>query len=106
MALRSRFASGRALVDRDAITHVPRKELRPAVVSIFDRIQGFPKAVQMVAIAAAFSLMCAAARLRPADVGEVADRIMKDNLTASGMDPQFEAMKYHLETELLGVRPE
>lgn len=90
----------RALVDRDKLNSTSRSEVARDCVRIFDRIQTWPKESQVLALAAAFILACDACRLPPQDAFQVVKNQMHDSLTASGMAPQFRAVKYHLETEV------
>lgn len=78
-----------------------RTEVASNCVSIFDRIQDIGKEAQVLALAAAFLLLCTAKRIPAQDAFTAVKNLMTDPTTSSGLGPQFQAMKYHLETEVL-----
>jgi hypothetical protein len=69
-------------------------------VRIFDRIQGWPKEYQILSLASAFLLACTAAGIPAQDAFTATKNLMADPLTQSGLAPQFQAMQYHLNTEV------
>lgn len=100
------FNHGRArlLVDRDKLTNASRQSVAEGTVSIFDRIQGWPKEAQLLALACAFILTADASGLPAQEAFTAAKNLMADDLTSTGLAPQFQAMKYHLTTEVLDGR--
>lgn len=91
----------KSLVDRDVLNHAPKKLVAQLCVQVFDRLQGYRKEHQLLALASAFSLLADAARIPAQDVHTATKNLMADPLTASGLAPQFQAMKFHLNTEVL-----
>lgn len=71
-----------------------------AMVKAFNAIQLLPKEVQVLALAAAFSLLIDVTKLPPQDAHVAVRNLMRDPLNPHGIAPQFSAMQYHLETEL------
>lgn len=98
------FDRRRLLVDRDKMNHAPKAEVATTCVSIFDRIQDRPKHLQLLALASAFILLSGACNIPAQDVFAAATNVMKDPLTSTGLGLQFQAMRYHLDTELLEGR--
>lgn len=95
------MTKAQVLVDRDRLNLAPAGEVAHTCVSIFDRIQGFSREKQLLGLACAFALLADACHLPPQDVFTAARNLMADRLTSSGMRPQFEAMKFHLNTDIL-----
>lgn len=91
----------RLLVNRDRLLHAPRKKVAQACAALFSTVQGLAKEVQILALAAAFTIICEATKLPPRDAHEAVNNLMYDPLTANGRALQFDAMRYHLDTELL-----
>lgn len=89
------------LVDRDRLNSAPAASVASTCVSIFDRIQGLTQEKQLLGLACAFALMCDAVNLPPQEVYQASRNVMAEKMTASGMKPQFEAMRFHLETDIL-----
>ena len=90
------------LIDPDRVSMADRTQVARATVQIFDKLEGrHPAHVQLLAMACAFRLLCMASRLRLPDVGTACENLMHDPLAASGMEPRFDAMRYHLESHLL-----
>lgn len=96
----------RLLVDRDRLMNASRNKVADTCVHIFDRIQGLPKELQVLGLAAAFLLTADASRIPAQDAFTAVKNLMANPLTASGLDLQFQAMKFHLETELLETKEE
>jgi aminopeptidase N len=73
-------------------------------VLIFDRIQGYHlhKEAQLLAIAAAFTLMADAMKVPPQDAFTAVKNLMADPEHKGSLRAQFAAMAFHLEDELLG----
>lgn len=88
------------LLDPDRMASASRVEVSRTCVEVFDRVQTKPREHQLLGLACAFILMCEALRVRESDAFATASRIMADKLTPSGRTAHFDAMKYHLETEL------
>lgn len=91
----------RLLIDRDRLMNAPRKIVATATVNIFDRIQGMAKEIQVLALAAAFAITCETSRVEPQDAFTAVKNLMADPMTSTGRGLQFDAMKYHLETDIL-----
>lgn len=92
----------RFLIDRDRLMSSSSQATASDTVDVFDRIQQKPKERQLLALACAFTLLCDACNIPPQDVFLASANLMADKETASGLRPQFRAMQYHLETEVLG----
>lgn len=95
------MAKAKTLVDRDALMSAPKKTVADLCVHIFDRIQGRAKEHQLLALASAFTLLASACRIEPQDVYSASSRLMADPMTSTGLAPQFQAMRFHLNTEVL-----
>lgn len=91
----------RLLVNRDALMNAPRQKVADACVAIFDRLQGLPKEMQILALAAAFLLSTDASRIPAQEAFTATKNLMFCERTSSKLDLQFQAMKFHLDTELL-----
>lgn len=91
----------RILIDRDRMNTADKGDVAQATVSLFDRIQHRPKHIQLLALAAAFTLMSSASGIPAQDAFSATKNLMYDPLTQSGIAPQFQAMEYHLKTEVL-----
>lgn len=91
----------RTLIDRDRLNRADKAEVAETCVKLFDRIQHLPKHVQLLGLAAAFLLMCNASGIPAQDGFSVVKNLMYDPLTRSRTAPQFQAMDFHLRTELL-----
>lgn len=91
----------RLVVDRDRLNSANRKQVANDTVRIFDRIQGWKKEAQLLALASAFVLLAETCKVPAQDVFTASKNLMADPLTASGLAPQFQAMKFHLNTEVL-----
>lgn len=70
------------------------------MVQLFATIQKQPRETQLLALAAAFVIQADAMGFSTSDTYSAVVNLMKDPLTASGRAVQFDAMKYHIETEL------
>jgi hypothetical protein len=91
----------RLLVDRDKLNHASKSNVASRCVDIFDRIQGWPKELQLLSLAAAFLLSADASGYPAQDAFTAVKNLMADPMTSSGLAPQFQAMRYHLNTEVL-----
>jgi hypothetical protein len=91
----------RFLVDRDKLNQAPRSEVAAACVSIFDRIQDWGREKQLLALAASFVLLADASGIPAQDVFAASKNLMADPMTSTGLAPQFQAMRFHLNTEVL-----
>lgn len=89
------------LVDRDRLMNANKAEVARDTVTVFDRIQHLPKHRQLLALAAAFLLTADASGIPAQDAFTATKNLMKDPLTSTGLSPQFQAMKFHLRTEVL-----
>lgn len=90
-----------SLVDRDALNGAPKKLVADLCVHVFDRLQDRKKEHQLLGLAAAFALLCDACRIPPQDVFTATKNLMADPMTSTGLAPQFQAMRFHLNTEVL-----
>lgn len=75
------------------------------MVKLFATIQKSRPEVQLLSLAAAFVIMSETLRFNTNDAYASVVNLMKDPVNATGRGHQFDAMKWHLETELLG-KPE
>lgn len=94
----------RILVDRDRLNHADKREVAAACVKVFDAIQLLPKHVQLLGLAAAFILTSNASGFPAQDAYTATKNLMYDPTTRTGIAPQFQAMDYHLKTEVLHGR--
>lgn len=94
------MTSPRLLVDRDKLNSASRATVAATTVRIFDRIQDFPKEVQVLSIAAAFLLAAEASGVSPQEAWQAVSNIMRDPTHATGRHAKFAAMLYHLKTEV------
>lgn len=90
------------MLDRDKLNGAPRGAVAQACVQLFDRIQHLPREIQLLALAGAFVLMSKALRFDSNDTYQAITNLMKDPKNSSGMLAQFDAMRFHIETELSG----
>lgn len=88
-------------MDRDRLNHAPQGVVANLTAQLFDRLQDKPKEHQLLAMACAFILMAETCRLPAQDAFQAASNLMKDPLTATGRHVTFDAMRYHLETDIL-----
>lgn len=91
----------KVLIDRDRVMDADKGEVARGCVHIFDRVQHLPKHIQLLSLAAAFILTATASGIPAQDAFTATKNLMYDPLTPSGIAPQFQAMKFHLETEVL-----
>lgn len=92
----------RLLVDRDRLSNANRANVARLCVLLFDRLQHHArKEEQLLALAAAFLLMAEACGIPAQDAFVAVKNMMADPLRASGIYHQFDAMRYHLDTEVL-----
>lgn len=91
----------RLLYNRDRLMNASKRSVANITVAIFDRIQGAAKELQILGLAAAFAITCEASRVEPQEAFTAVKNLMADPLTATGRGLQFDAMRYHLDTELL-----
>lgn len=88
------------LVNRDRLFNANKADVAKGCVKLFDRIQGWPVEEQLMCLAAAFSLVCDEADISPLEVYNAFRLLMRDPMSACGIDVRFDAMKYHLRTEV------
>lgn len=72
------------------------------MVKLFATIQNAPRETQLLALAAAFVIQAEALEFSTSDTYAAVVNLMKDPLNASGRDHRFDAMKFHIRTELDG----
>lgn len=89
------------LFSRDRMNLASKKDVGQACVTIFDRIQDWGREKQLLALACAFMLMAETAKVPPQDVFTAASNLMYDPMTSTGRGLQFQAMKFHLATDIL-----
>lgn len=92
------------MIDRDRLNSAPRGPVAKAMVNLFSTLQQLPKEIQLLALAAAFSLMIDVTKLPPQDAHTAVKNLMRDEANPTRMAPQFDAMRFHLETELEAQR--
>ena len=88
------------LIDRDRLFNADRKDVARTTVEVFDRVQTKPKANQLLALTCAFILMCEALGVDLNDAYVASYNIMADKVNPTGRGEQFDAMKFHLATEV------
>lgn len=92
----------RLLVDRDRLINANRANVARLCVNLFERIQLHPrKEEQLLALAAAFLLMAEACSIPAQEAFTAVKNMMADPMRASGIYHQFDAMRFHLDTEVL-----
>lgn len=102
---RSRRKAGqrrKSFIDRDKLMAADQKAVGSAMVKLFAAVQNLPKEVQLLALASAFVLESEVLRFFTSDTYAAVVNLMKDEKTSSRRGLQFDAMKFHLETELCG----
>lgn len=70
------------------------------MVKLFATIQNQPRETQLLALAAAFVLQAEAFRFPTSDMFAAVVNLMRDPSNPSQREHRFDAMKFHLETEL------
>lgn len=93
-------SASRILVHRDRLMNAPKKPVGDSMVRLFKTVESQPRETQLLALAAAFVLMSEAFDFPATDTFQAVTNLMKDPLTSSGKGLQFDAMKFHLQTEL------
>lgn len=91
----------RLLYDRDRLMNAPKRAVATACVNIFDRIQGLSKEIQILALAGAFAITCEVSRCSPQDAFTAVKNLMADPMTSTGRGLQFDAMRFHLDTDVM-----
>lgn len=90
------------LVDRDKLVNANRANVARLCVLLFDRLQlHASKEEQLLALAAAFLLMAEACGIPAQEAFTAVKNMMADPMRASGIYHQFDAMRFHLDTEVL-----
>lgn len=89
------------LYNRDLLMNASKRAVANATVAIFDRIQGMSKEVQILGLAAAFAIACEVSRCEPQDAFTAVKNLMADPMTATGRGLQFDAMRYHIDTDIM-----
>jgi hypothetical protein len=92
------------LTNRDKLMNAPSEKVAEATVLIFDRIQGLPKYLQLLALACAFLLVAETSGIPAQDAFTASKNLMVDPSTKTGLGLRFQAMKHHLATEVLSGR--
>lgn len=91
----------RILIDRDRLNMADKRQVAKGCVRVFDRVQEMPKHIQLLSLAAAFILTANASGIPAQDAFTATKNLMYDPLTRSGIAPEFQAMDFHLKTEVL-----
>lgn len=92
------------LLSRDRLMNAPRKVVAQLCVRIFSRMEAETKEHQLLALAAAFVLLCDACNIPAQDVFTASKNLMANpdkEASARPLTPEFEAMAYHLRTDVL-----
>jgi hypothetical protein len=89
------------LISRDALNSASRSAVATAMVSVFDRLQGKPNEVQLLALTGAFALMSEVTEVSPEDARVVVSNLMRDPNTKTRRELRFQAMKAYLNEDLL-----
>ncbi len=89
------------LIDYDRLVNADRTTVARTTVELFDRVQHREKEAQLLGLACAFILMAESLRVPAQDAFTAAANLMADKVNPSGREARFDAMKFHLETELL-----
>lgn len=93
--------SARVLVDRDRLNMADKRSVARTCVDIFSAIQSKAREKQLLALACSFILLCEASGIPAQDVFSASKNLMADPMTSTGLQPQFGAMRYHLQTDVL-----
>ena len=88
------------LIDRDKMVNADRTTVARTCVELFDRIQDKAKEAQLLGLACAFILMAETLKVPAQDAFSAATNLMLDKMNPTGREARFDAMKFHLETEL------
>ena len=91
----------KCLVDRDRMNHASKRDVAATCVRVFDRLQGYAREKQLLGLACSFILLCEASGIPAQDVFTASKNLMADPMTQTGLAPQFQAMRYHLNTDVL-----
>ncbi len=94
-------ASSRVLIDRDKMNLASKRSVAGLCVRIFSAIENFPRELQLMALAAAFVLLSDATSIPAQDAMTATKNLMADPMTSTGLAPQFQAMRFHLNTDVL-----
>lgn len=70
------------------------------MVKLFATVQNMPRETQLLALAAAFVIQSEALGFPTNDAYAAIINLMKDPTNASGRDHRFDAMRFHIQTEL------
>lgn len=97
--------NARVLVDRDRLNLASQKAVAANCVRVFDVLQHYPREHQLLALACSFILLADASGIPAQDVFTASKNLMADPLTSSGLEPRFQAMRFHLNTEILTGNP-
>lgn len=89
------------LYDRDRLMNAARKGVATTCVQVFNAIQGLRKEDQILGLAAAFLLTATASGIPAQDAFTAVKNLMHDPMTSSGLEARFQAMRFHLNTEVL-----
>lgn len=90
-----------SLLDPLALGNADKQKVQQACVKVFDRIQKWSPEEQAIALACSFLILCRAMKVEPQDVFTVCSNLMYDPLHSSRMDHRFDAMRWHLENQVL-----
>lgn len=89
------------LLDPLALGNADKQKVTRACVKVFDRIQQWKPEEQAIALACSFLILCRAMKVEPQDVFTVSQNLMYDPVNANRVDHRFDAMRWHLENQVL-----
>jgi len=89
------------LVDRDTLMNADRTRVARVCVHLFDSVQDQKKEDQLLGLMTAAVLISEASGHDPQEVYRAALNLMADRINSTGREARFDAMKFHLTTEVL-----
>lgn len=89
-------------INRDKLNHASAKAVGSAMVELFATLQKKRPELQLLALASAFILVAETFQFPTNDTYAAVVNLWKDPMTSSGKGLQWDAMAYHLRTELDG----
>ncbi|RUU80234.1 hypothetical protein [Mesorhizobium sp. M7A.F.Ca.MR.362.00.0.0] len=85
------------MIDMDRINNVDAATVAATTLQIIDRVQDDKKEMQVVALAAAFSVFCRRHRVDPSEVFRAASNVLASKFREN---PAFVALDMYVENEL------
>lgn len=90
------------LLNRDRLTMASKLRVAEQTVGVFDRLSYHQvKEERLLALGAAFTIMCEAANVNPGEVFTYVSNLMKDERHSERRDHRFAAMKFHVQEDIL-----